>query len=145
MCNYEFLFIDILFSFLKFVLSGVTIQLLVLFTAIRVSAGLFLLREVPASMCTDSVTQSDQLACLTGHSDRVVSVACSSKGVICTTALDCTIKLWQPHLVAVDESIGHDAEVTSVACSPDGAWAVSGSRCVFVVFGFVCLLIKLFQ
>ena len=87
--------------------------------------------------------QGNQLACLTGHSDHVTTVACASDvhKTICTGALDHTVKLWQPELEP-DRGIpmamigSHEAEITCVASSVEGKLILSSSRYVWLLLLF---------
>lgn len=96
-----------------------------------------LLENVMVATCGDDGTarlwyplQANELACLTGHSDRVLSVASDTQGHLCSSSLDKSIKLWSP-----DPSSGnligcHDSSVTFVTSLPDlsGGVVLTGSR-----------------
>ena len=74
--------------------------------------------------------QANELACLTGHSDKVLSVASDTQGHLCSTSLDKSIKLWSPD-PAEGTLIGcHDAPVTFVtsASDPGCTGVLTGSR-----------------
>ena len=72
--------------------------------------------------------QPSELACLTGHSDRVLSVSCGSDNTLCTSSLDNTIRVWKPQLqVTADQVKGHDAEVTASCWPSGGDFVVTGS------------------
>jgi len=72
--------------------------------------------------------QSNELCCLTGHSDKVVTVACTSDGKVCSGSLDGTIRLWKPDTHAASADQFHNAEVTSIVSSEDGRLLATGSR-----------------
>jgi len=73
--------------------------------------------------------QSNELCCLTGHSDKVLSVTCTSDGTVCSSSLDGTLRLWKPNTdsASVDARC-HNAEVTSVASTGDGQMLATASR-----------------
>lgn len=68
------------------------------------------------------------MMCLTGHSDRVISLACSKSGRICTSSLDRSVKLWAEDVTSGDVIGHHNGEVTCVTSSWDKAVVVTGSR-----------------
>jgi len=84
-----------------------------------------------------AVQQGSELCCLTGHSDKVTTVACTSDGTVCSGSLDRTVRLWKPTVDATSADQFHDADVTSVASSEDGRQVATASRCLFLLF--VCL------
>ncbi len=65
-----------------------------------------------------SCLQPNELACLMGHSDRVVSVTCGANNTICTGSADRTVKVWRPDLEEAYTPRGHNAPVTAT-CWPD--------------------------
>ena len=74
--------------------------------------------------------QANELSCLTGHSDKVLSVASDNQGRLCTSSLDKTIKLWSCDKESQTPIGGHDAPVTFV-CSNNRQGSpviLSGSR-----------------
>ncbi|XP_077996822.1 telomerase protein component 1-like [Glandiceps talaboti] len=71
----------------------------------------------------------NELASLTGHSDRVLGVAMTTDGrQIITTSMDKSIKLWSPNLTMSTTFASHNSEVCNVAFSPNGVFVVSASR-----------------
>ncbi|XP_071942652.1 telomerase protein component 1-like [Antedon mediterranea] len=73
--------------------------------------------------------QGNELSTLTGHSDRVTSVAVGKDGQLVTSSLDKTIKFWKYQVDADTEPLqGHNGEVTAMALSPDGTIAISTGR-----------------
>ena len=56
--------------------------------------------------------QANELANMTGHSDKVVSVASDTHGNLCTSSLDKSVKLWKPQLTSERSDLGHDTQVT---------------------------------
>lgn len=93
------------------------------------------LEEVIVATCGDDGTavlwkplQANEMAGLTGHSDRVVSVAADKDGRLCTTSLDKAIRLWEPQLSTEAATDVHNAPVTFVETSPDKSILLTGSR-----------------
>ncbi|XP_033757244.1 LOW QUALITY PROTEIN: telomerase protein component 1-like [Pecten maximus] len=93
------------------------------------------LEEVIVATCGDDGTavlwkplQANEMASLTGHSDRVVSVAANKDGHLCTTSLDKAIRLWEPQLSTESATGVHNAPVTVVETSPDKSILLTGSR-----------------
>ncbi|XP_021378535.1 telomerase protein component 1-like [Mizuhopecten yessoensis] len=93
------------------------------------------LEEVIVATCGDDGTavlwkplQANEMANLTGHSDRVVSVAANKDGHLCTTSLDKAIRLWEPQLSTETATDVHNAPVTFVETSPDKSLLLTGSR-----------------
>ncbi|KAK3095524.1 hypothetical protein FSP39_015646 [Pinctada imbricata] len=91
--------------------------------------------DVIVATCSDDGTarlwrplQANELANLTGHSDRVISVAADTHGNICTTSLDKSVKLWKPELKPDRTQHGHNAEITFCVCSPHKDVLLTGSR-----------------
>ncbi|XP_064601394.1 LOW QUALITY PROTEIN: telomerase protein component 1-like [Liolophura sinensis] len=72
--------------------------------------------------------QANEVTCLTGHSDRVVSLDCFKSGTICTSSLDKSVKLWAGQVRSGDVIGQHNGEVTCVASSWDEALVATGSR-----------------
>ena len=70
----------------------------------------------------------NELTSLSGHSDRVLSVACAPNGTVCTSSTDKTVKLWKPQLDATTTPGCHDAPVTAVSLVEDGSLMVTASR-----------------
>ncbi|KAH9524948.1 hypothetical protein Btru_028330 [Bulinus truncatus] len=70
--------------------------------------------------------QANSLACLTGHSDRVLSVDIDQHRHIASTSLDCSVRLWQPTFKDETRSQRHDSPVTFISVA--GNLALSGSR-----------------
>ncbi|MGB6296557.1 MAG: hypothetical protein WBF90_10265, partial [Rivularia sp. (in: cyanobacteria)] len=66
---------------------------------------------------------------LSGHQDRVISVAFSPDGkTLATGSWDKTIKLWNPTTGKIISTLNrHQDTVSSVAFSPDGKTLASGS------------------
>ena len=65
---------------------------------------------------------------LDGHSNRVNSVACSPSGLLVTSSLDKSVRLWQPKQAAVSAAGCHTGEVTRAAISPSGRYLVTAGR-----------------
>ena len=76
------------------------------------------------------ILQANELACLTGHSDKVLSVASDTQGRLCSSSLDKSIKLWSPDSESSSLIGYHDAPVTFVTCLSDqpGGLVLTGSR-----------------
>ena len=72
--------------------------------------------------------QANELACLMGHSDRVLSVSSDKSGNVVSCSLDKSIRLWAPQLSNVKVTGHHDAEVTFAVTSIDGSTVLTGSR-----------------
>ncbi|XP_064629950.1 telomerase protein component 1-like [Lineus longissimus] len=95
----------------------------------------FKIKEVLAVTCSDDgtvrvwkPTEANELACLTGHSDRVVSVDVAPDGKICTSSLDKSVKVWSPKLTQQSSHAAHEMEITCMKyCSQTGT-IVTGSR-----------------
>ena len=80
-------------------------------------------------MCCFVLFQANTLACLTGHSDRVLAVAADKEGRLATAGLDRSLRLWAPSLARNMKVTGqHEVEVTSVTTGLDGNWALSADR-----------------
>ncbi len=80
------------------------------------------------------IWQGNELCTLSGHSDRVLTVACTDNGTIATAALDKSVRIWQPP--SEDGSIksqGHDAEVTCAVFSANGKMLLTSSRLVLTL------------
>jgi len=80
-----------------------------------------------------TVLQSNELRCLTGHSDKVTTAVCTSEGTVCSASMDGAVCLWKPstqHATSTD--LFHNAEVTSTASSEDGRVLVTASRYIFL-------------
>jgi WD40 repeat protein len=84
-----------------------------------------------AIISADTADQVIQLYTLSGHSDRVMTLAFSGDGVyVASSSLDKTIKLWDVRsgqevhtfLKSVNEAITND-----IAFSPDGNWLASAN------------------
>ncbi|XP_052772400.1 telomerase protein component 1-like [Mya arenaria] len=69
--------------------------------------------------------QANELSCLTGHSDKVLSVDTSSQGQLCTTSLDRSVRLWSYDTTSSPLIGCHDAPVTFVTADN---YILSGSR-----------------
>ena len=65
---------------------------------------------------------------MTGHDDRVLSVASDMQGKLCTSSLDKSVRLWAPQLSTKTSDTGHNGSVTFVECIEDGNRLVTGSR-----------------
>lgn len=77
--------------------------------------------------------QSNELACLSGHTDKVISLSCTGDGLVCSGSLDQQVKLWKLDSISSNQinparHYWHDGEVTSVVLSPDGSLLASASR-----------------
>ncbi|XP_055874450.1 telomerase protein component 1-like isoform X1 [Biomphalaria glabrata] len=70
--------------------------------------------------------QANSLACLTGHSNRVLSVDIDKHCHIASSSLDHSVRLWQPSFIKVNSSVKHDSPVTFLSVL--GNLALSGSR-----------------
>jgi WD40 repeat protein len=71
----------------------------------------------------------ERLRTFTGHTDRVMSVALSSTGLVASGSKDATAQIWdvrKGHLVQLID--GHRDRVRAVAFSPDGTLLATGSR-----------------
>ncbi|KAL4232139.1 hypothetical protein ACF0H5_009714 [Mactra antiquata] len=95
------------------------------------------LEDVLLATCGDDGTvrlwsplQANELASLTGHSDKVLSVASNNQGHVCTTSLDNSIKLWSCDQDANKLIDQHNAPVTFVSSRMiDGSsYVLTGSR-----------------
>ena len=81
---------------------------------------------------------------MTGHDDRVLSVASDTQGRLCTSSLDKSVRLWSPQLSTKTADTGHNGSVTFVECIDNGSGLITGSRDGVVKFwnvtsdGFVC-------
>jgi len=84
-------------------------------------------------MLMSLLQQSNELCCLTGHSDKVTSVVCTSDGTVCSASLDRTVRLWKPEMHTTSADQFHNAQVTSAATSEDGRQIATASRCVFLL------------
>jgi telomerase protein component 1 len=105
----------------------------------KVRKNTFKVESVMVASCSDDgtirvwlPTLSNELSCLTGHTDKVLSLVCSCDGIICSSSLDHTVKLWKLETGSLNGSVTtsdhHDAEVTAVACSKDGSHIATASR-----------------
>lgn len=75
------------------------------------------------------VFQANELACLTGHSDKVLSVSANEKAQLCTSSIDRSIKLWSCDPQEQTSIGGHDAPITFVCNNPfTSGQLISGSR-----------------
>ncbi|XP_033107315.1 telomerase protein component 1-like [Anneissia japonica] len=74
--------------------------------------------------------QGNELTTLSGHSDRVASVAVAKDGQLVTSSLDKTVKFWKYQVnTNKDEPLqGHSGEVTGMTLAPDGTVAISTGR-----------------
>ena len=73
--------------------------------------------------------QANTVACLTGHSDRVLAVAADKEGRVASAGLDRSLRLWAPGATSrLDLSGQHQVEVTCVTAGLDGNWALSTDR-----------------
>lgn len=72
--------------------------------------------------------QAHELANMTGHDDRVLSVASDAQGKLCTSSLDKSVRLWAPHLSTETAETGHNGSVTFVQCIENGDGLITGSR-----------------
>ena len=73
--------------------------------------------------------QALELGCLTGHSDRVLSVACGSDAnLIASCSLDRSVRLWQPSSAVPTSSGFHRAAVTAVVACKSQQLVVSAAR-----------------
>ncbi|XP_012935535.1 telomerase protein component 1 [Aplysia californica] len=72
--------------------------------------------------------QAYSLACLTGHSDRVLAVAGDRNGQVTSCSLDKSVRVWRPRLEDSLDLSKHDGPVTFVASSVNGELIISGSR-----------------
>lgn len=68
---------------------------------------------------------------MTGHDDRVLSVASDSHGNLCTSSLDKSVRLWKPTLSSKTENLCHDDQVNFTSVSRDGNYLLTGSRWEF--------------
>lgn len=88
--------------------------------------------------------QAHELANMTGHDDRVLSVASDAHGKLCTSSLDKSVRLWAPHLSTKTAETGHNGPVTFVQCIQSGLGLLTGSRDGVLMFwsldtsGLVC-------
>ena len=77
--------------------------------------------------------QSNELHCLTGHTDKIVSLSFGTDNIVCSGSLDYKIKLWKIDWCnKVSDSVcyQHHNEVSSITVSHDGAFVVSADRSV---------------
>jgi WD40 repeat protein len=65
---------------------------------------------------------------MTGHDDRVLSVASDTQGRLCTSSLDKSVRLWSPQLSTKTADTGHNGSVTFVECIDNGSGLITGSR-----------------
>jgi len=78
----------------------------------------------------------NEVASLTGHSDRVLSVATTLNNQILSSSLDCSLRTWKipapaSELTAISSSRGHDGPVTSLsglAANENESFILSGGR-----------------
>jgi WD40 repeat protein len=89
-------------------------------------------REKPAVQMweiTSVAEDGEQRRALAGHTDAVMSVACSPDGqYMVSGSMDHTIRVWDTTTGAQRHAMsGHSATVTHVAFSPNGEWIVSAS------------------
>ena len=81
-----------------------------------------------------SFCQGNAVCTLTGHSDRVTSVAASHDGQLVTGALDKNLKLWQPRSETAEsaqcESHDHMISATLLTRVNNELVALTASRCV---------------
>lgn len=75
--------------------------------------------------------QANELASMTGHDDRVLSVASDSHGNLCTSSLDKSVRLWKPTLSSKTENLCHDDQVNFTSVSRNGIYLLTGSRWEF--------------
>lgn len=75
--------------------------------------------------------QANELASMTGHDDRVLSVASDSHGNLCTSSLDKSVRLWKPTLSSKTENLCHDDQVNFTSVSRNGNYLLTGSRWEF--------------
>src|SRR5207249_1200637 len=95
-----------------------------------------------ATVCLWNVESGAELHRLTGHTERIRSVAFSPDGRRAVSSggaarqvkakhlepADCTVRLWDLNGGKLIRTLqGHEAEVNDVAFSPDGRRVVSGS------------------
>lgn len=87
--------------------------------------------------------QANELASMTGHDDRVLSVASDSHGNLCTSSLDKSVRLWKPTLSSKTENLCHDDQVNFTSVSRNGNYLLTGSRWDF---GFIysCFMYSFF-
>jgi hypothetical protein len=71
------------------------------------------------------------LACLTGHSDRVLAVCADSQGHLLSAALDRSLRMWKPTLTPVTMDGQHQVEITTVTAGFDGSRVLSTDRYLF--------------
>lgn len=72
--------------------------------------------------------QANELASMTGHDDRVLSVASDSHGNLCTSSLDKSVRLWKPTLSSKTENLCHGDQVNFTSVSKNGNYLLTGSR-----------------
>ena len=83
--------------------------------------------EATSSISNIVCFQGNELASLTGHSDRVVSAAVSNKGCLVTGSLDNTVRIWNIHDGSTIPG-SHNAPVSAVASNRRGTLAATASR-----------------
>ena len=75
------------------------------------------------------VSTGKHIDTLSGHTNRIVSIAYSPNGsIIATGSDDNTVRLWDAHTSEhIRTFTGHTEDVNTVAFSPDGKTLISGS------------------
>lgn len=81
---------------------------------------------------------------MTGHDDRVLSVASDSHGNLCTSSLDKSVRLWKPTLSSKTENLCHDDQVNFTSVSRNGNYLLTGSRWDFG-FMYSCFMYSFFM
>ena len=76
--------------------------------------------------------QANEMANMTGHAKKVISVAADDQGKIFSSSLDKSVKLWQPQLSLETANQRHDDIVTFTVVSPDLSILSTGSRLVLI-------------